>query len=170
MGYLVTSDQVAEIIDVPLKPDGVSTYDLTPFIATADLIVTENLATATLQGGAALSVNRLTQIELWLAAHYTCLWVEKGGVNLSQLGSGSKEQYQDYGGRALKDGIMPFNSTRYGQAAMGLDTTNTLATMNSMNQKAAFRTIGGRRDANGNLYGYDSLGNRIWYPEYSQWF
>ncbi len=116
---LVTDSEVKAIIDTD--------RDTTPFIETADLIITENFATS------GLTTARLTQIELYLSAHFVAITEEKG--NLSEHGKGdSKEKYSMTFDRGLA-------MTRYGQQAIDLDTTGTLKSMARKGQDAQFRVV-----------------------------
>ena len=99
--------------------------DVTPFLNTAHLIVEEQLATSD------LTVARLTEIELWLAAHFCSI---KNRITSDEKAGSVSESYQycvDVG----------FSVTIYGQQAMMLDTTGTLAAMNQRAKtgKGAFR-------------------------------
>ena len=88
-------------------------FDTTPFIVTAELVVTEELEDK------GLSADRLKQIVLWLAAHYVTIDVEKGGLRAEVIGE-ARETF------AVKSGV-GIQSTRYGQQAVALDTTGRLA-------------------------------------------
>lgn len=122
---LVTDAEVKAVID--------TARDTTPFISTADLIITEDLANA------GLSTNRLTQIELYLAAHFVCITEERGGIKTEKVGDVS-ESYQpvaqgkDIGGLA---------TTRYGQQALALDVSGTLQKMGKATLYAKFLLIPG---------------------------
>ena len=104
----VTTDDVNDIVEVATDAD------LTPFITVANLMVTEDLV------GKGLSDERLVQIELWLAAHFTVIHFEKGGLNRIRTGEAS-EGYSapTRAGKGLE-------MTRYGQQVMMLDTTGIL--------------------------------------------
>lgn len=103
----ITDADVKAIIDTD--------RDTSPFIVTANLIVTETLADK------GLSADRLDQITLYLSAHFVCLTEERGGLVSSRLGD-SSESY-----RAPAIGSKGFETTRYGQQAMILDTSGKLA-------------------------------------------
>jgi hypothetical protein len=102
-----TDAQVKAIID--------TSRDTTPFIATATLLVTEELADK------GLSSERLDQITLYLSAHFVCITEEHGGLRRSKLGDGD-ESY-----RAPGPDAYGLQATNYGQQAMLLDTSGTLA-------------------------------------------
>lgn len=116
---LVRHDEVLKIID--------SDVDTTPFIETAHLIVSEDLA------GKGLSDDRLKQIELYLAAHFVTLNQEGGGLIESRMGN-SWERYSDNFGQGLL-------LTRYGQQAVVFDNSGTLSSLASTSKKAEFRIV-----------------------------
>lgn len=104
---LVTSQEVRAVVDT--VPD---TLDLDNFIETASLIVTEQLTDPS------LSANRKKLIELYLAAHFTAISLERGGLVKDKTGDGEAEYSDVYEGG--------FAMTRFGQSAMQLDTTGVL--------------------------------------------
>ena len=114
----VTDAEVKAIIDTE--------RDVAPFIETASLIVDEDVS------GNGPSVARLRQIELYLAAHFVAITEERGGLISSATGAG-KETYANN----FKEGL---RSTRYGQQAMSLDTSGSLALAASP-QKASFEVV-----------------------------
>ncbi len=119
----INDSQVKAVID--------TARDTTPFIATAQLIADEGLA------GKGLSAARLDQIVLYLAAHFVCITEEKGGLTSDKLGDAT-EQYRQPSAR--ERGLM---ATRFGQQAMMLDTSGTLAAISTnAGLKAKFRLIG----------------------------
>ena len=107
---LVTPQEVKAVIDT--VGDSV---DVTPYIETADLIITEQL------NAAVLSAARLKQIELYLACHFTAMSRERGGLVVDETGEGRAEYSDVY--------EAGFAMTRFGQAAMQLDTTGVLKTI-----------------------------------------
>lgn len=116
---LVTDSEVKALID--------TSRDTTPFITTAHLIITEDLATS------GLSTDRKTQVELYLAAHFCAITEERGNLARHRKGDSSEEYKMEIGyGLAL---------TRYGQQAMQLDTSGTLRTLARKGQNASFRII-----------------------------
>lgn len=120
---LATSDNVNTLLDTV----GV---DYALAIALADTIISEDLASS------GLSVQRLDNIKLFLAAHYATLSVEKGGLNKMTVGSAS----ETYNG--ISDKYTGLNSTRFGQAALTLDTSGgLLIQVQSTLQRAEFRVI-----------------------------
>jgi hypothetical protein len=123
MTTLVAPSDLAEIIEVP---SSASDGTLQAFINTADLIVTEELSTL------GLSVARLTQIELYMAAHFATLLFERGGLTGSRTGE-SADTYQKTPTNAVG-----FLATRFGQQAVLLDTSGTLLAMSSQKLSALF--------------------------------
>jgi hypothetical protein len=104
MANRVTDADVKTILD--------TTVTTTPFIDTAHLIVEEEL---TVLG--TLSESRLTQIELYLAAHLTCSLDPR--INEEKIGDATNK-YQGEMGSGLK-------GTLYGQQVILLDITGKLA-------------------------------------------
>ncbi len=101
--------------------------DITPFIAHAVLIYTEEL---TLAGH---SASRQDLITLYLAAHFVAITEERGGLKSSRTGDAS-ESYADHYGPGL-------NLTRYGQHAIALETQGILAAMASTNNSARLSVV-----------------------------
>lgn len=97
---------VAEIFDTDLTP-----AQLNAFINTAHTVVQNNL----LNKG--LNEETLTQIELWLSAHYACVLDPR--VERESVG---REWSATYQGKTDKG----FESTFYGQHALTLDSSHTL--------------------------------------------
>lgn len=96
------------------------------FIQQATLIVDEDLA------GQGISDARLKQIELMLAAHYTIIAVERGGlVETETLNARDK-----YAVNSDKEGLA---STRWGAQAVVLDSSGVLASATSIQKTAQFR-------------------------------
>jgi hypothetical protein len=121
MANRVTNTDVQKIF----PNDGV---DLTSFIDTAHLIVDESLLNA------GLSSARLTQIELYLAAHFALVTHERGGLQRQKAGD-AEDYYQSSG---FKTGLQ---ATRYGQQATILDTSGTLGALATSAVKAQFRVV-----------------------------
>lgn len=103
--------------------------DLTPFLATADLMVTEVLSSHS------LSDARLKQIEVYLAAHYATIALDRGGFRKRKMDE-SEDLYAPIISSAK--GMM---STHYGQQAIALDTSGTLANITVSPIKAQFRVM-----------------------------
>ncbi len=113
MSIRVTAQEVQHLVtDV-----GIDDLDLKLFIEMANLIVEEDLVPAT----PTLSAARLTKIELMLAAHYVVVSDEKGSLT-SQTTGEATESYH----RKTFEGL---KMTRWGQQAIVLDITGTLADM-----------------------------------------
>lgn len=125
MATLVSDAQVKAVIDTQ--------RDTTPFITAADLIITEDLANA------GLSVARLTQIELYLAAHFTCITEERGGIQAEKAGD-IFEKYQPPSTSKNAGGLA---TTRYGQQALALDTSGTLRKMGTTTLTARLSLVPG---------------------------
>jgi hypothetical protein len=116
---LVSDDEVKALIDTQ--------RDTRPFIATAHIVVSEQLI------GKGLSDDRLKQIELYLAAHYTAVSEEHGALKSSKMGE-STDVYDLNVGEGLK-------LTRFGQQALSLDTSGTLRSMGRTGANAQFRIL-----------------------------
>ena len=116
---LVTDNEVKAIVDTE--------RDTTPFITIAHLVVSEQLS------GKSLSTERLTQIELYLAAHYTAITEERGSLKSIKMGE-STDTFDTQSGQGLK-------LTRYGQQAISLDTSGTLKSMGVQSLPAQFRVL-----------------------------
>ncbi len=105
---LVTSNEVLAIM-----PEVEAGTDVAPYITVADLIVTEQLVPT------GMTADRLKQVELWLAAHFTSVVYQKtaseGVKALSQVFQTKVD--------------LNFNVTVYGQQALLLDNTGTLASL-----------------------------------------
>ena len=117
----ITQVQVRAIVEVSDE------LDLQSFIDTANLIVTEDLA------GKDLSEARLEQIQIYLAAHYTAIRDERGGLKSTKTLNAEDEYFGDYG-KGLK-------ATRYGQQAIVLDTSGSLSAIAEPVAKAEFRIV-----------------------------
>lgn len=119
---LVTNAEVQALVQ-----DDVTDCD--QFIETADLIITEDLS------GSGLSADRLKQIELYLAAHFYTISLEKGGLLKYKVGE-SAEEYQ-----GVNRGSQGLASTRFGTQAAILDTSGTLSSMAANPVRAQFRVV-----------------------------
>lgn len=116
----------ADLPPVSIVPD--TTLDL--FCDMAALIRTETLASA------GLSAARLDLIELNLAAHYAIVSIERGGLTAQAVGQ-SNEHFH-----LISDKVYGLASTRFGQQALALDTSNSLTGMASSPLKALFTVVG----------------------------
>lgn len=121
MAHRVSDAEVKELFD-----DDVG-FDTTNFIDTANVIINEHLASVI------SSVELLTKIELYLAAHFVTLTFERGGLVRSAALDAS-ETYAN----VFKSG---FRSTRYGQQALALDYTSTLQAVSRDKLTAKFRVV-----------------------------
>lgn len=116
----VVKADVDKIIDTQIA-------DLDTFIETANLIVNEHLQ------GEISSEPLLTKIELYLAAHFVALTDEGGGIVRSSMGDAA-----DSFANVYEAGL---RSTRFGQQALALDYTSTLATITTGKIRAEFRVV-----------------------------
>jgi len=114
----VTADEVKEILEVSADVLA-TTPDLTPFITSANLLVTDLLGTSS------LSSDQLKEIERWLAAHFVA--IRDPRRSYERAGSVG-EGFQHRLGLRLE-------VTTYGQQAIALDTTGTLADVNETGGK-----------------------------------
>jgi hypothetical protein len=119
-----TDTDVRAYVDVP------SDVLTTPYISAASVVADAYLS------GSGLSEPILTQIEIFLAAHFATLAVERGGLTREQQGQ-SSESYQMVSTR--QTGLA---STRFGQQALALDSTGTLAAVGSTKLRALFTVVG----------------------------
>lgn len=120
----VSASQVKEIITTSLE-DGVL---LANMIDTANIFIDEHL----LEVG--YSDALLEKIELYLSAHFVAITEEAGAPSLSKLGDATDEWATDWFGPG-------FASTRYGQAALTLDSSGILAEVGSGKLRAQFRVV-----------------------------
>lgn len=127
---LNTVDDLKEILEVP--PDVLDT-SLQRFLDTANLVVTEDLA------GKGLSTARLTQIELYLAAHFALNLTERGGL-VSSRQLDSQDNYTSFSPLG-NSGIGGLKLTRYGQQALVLDTSGTLQRMSATTLPGQLRVL-----------------------------
>lgn len=120
---------MARVTDSEVKEIYVTTSDTTPFITTATLLVDEELV------GLGYSSNRLKQIELYLAAHFAVISLEKGGLRSRKIDE-AEDEY-----KPIEAAAKGFMSTRFGQQALSLDNEGKLANLSSNPVKARFRVI-----------------------------
>ena len=120
----VTATTVKEIVQSSLTDDVINTNH----IVTANIFVDEYL-----EGQTDLSDSMLTQIELYLAAHYVSLTEEGGALTRDKLGDADTSFANIY-----SQGL---GSTRFGQSALALDVTGTLANLTTTRLKANFRVV-----------------------------
>ena len=107
-------------------------YDTQMGIETAHILVDEQLL------GKGLSAPMLRQIELYLAAHFASIMYTDGTLATQEVGE-ARERYHNI----YKQGLQ---STRYGQQAILLDTTGTLADLSAATEsprlRAEFQVVG----------------------------
>jgi hypothetical protein len=101
-------------VKVIASSDIPASLDTAPFIAIANLDVTELL------GGAGLSVDRLKNVELYLSAHYALI---KTKFVTGEAAGPVNQSFQ-----ATAD--LGLSLTHYGQMAMTLDTSGILSSRN----------------------------------------
>lgn len=113
--------------------------DTTPFIAAAQLIVTETLVCT------GQSQARLDLITKYLAAHFCSLTEEQGGLVRSKQGD-TEEDYIP--ATSYREAPTAFQMSRYGTQAMALDTSGKLAKLQADNgMRASFRLYNQSSDA-----------------------
>ena len=105
--YRVNQEEVQEIIDTDVD-------NLLPFIMVADTLVTKKLT------GQSLGDDLLKEITRWLAAHFVA--VRDPIVRQEKTGDASATFFLGKEGTGL-------NATPYGQQAMMIDTSGTLASL-----------------------------------------
>lgn len=106
--------------------------DLLPFIDAANLLVNEELSAS------GLSEDRKKLIELYLAAHFTTISLEKGGLIRKKIGD-AEEEYQAFNSRNVQ--VLGLTATRFGQQAILLDKSGKLGTLSAKPVKAQFKVI-----------------------------
>lgn len=115
----------AQLPPVEVVPDS----ELDVLITIANLIRTEDFASTT------LSQQRLDAIELNLAAHFAVITYERGGLTSTLVGT-SEDKYQ-----LISDKMYGLASTRFGRAALTLDTTGALAALTAPPLRARFNVV-----------------------------
>lgn len=111
--------QVTQLVDTDRSVD--------LFIEIANNLVDEHLLSSS------LTATQLKHIEIYLAAHFAAVTEERGSIVRSSVGDAA-ETYQDIYESGLR-------STRFGQQAIALDTSGTLAGLASSKVRAQFRVI-----------------------------
>jgi hypothetical protein len=123
-GERVTDAELREILA------DAGTTPVANFIADAHIIVDDLLL------GKGLSEDRLKLIEKYYAAHLYTISAERGGIIREKIG----ESDQSYVNPGAQSGL---RSSRFGQVALGFDTTGILESMLVGGQKKAlFRVVG----------------------------
>lgn len=107
----VSIDDLKNILDTELTDE-----QLYAFINTAHVMVEEVLTST------ALSSDLLTEIEMWLSAHYACIREQRASEE--SIGAEYRVKYQGTTDMGLK-------ATTYGQQALALDYTGTLANLSA---------------------------------------
>lgn len=110
MAVRVTQAEVEAIIEIE------SSIDLTPFIAAANIIVT-NVVT-----DSAIDADHLKEIERWLSAHCVSM-----GRDMRVAKEKADDASVEYQGKTK----MHLEATLYGQMAMDLDTSGALTEWNN---------------------------------------
>lgn len=105
---------------------------LQPFIDAANLLVNEELSAS------GLSDDRKKIIELYLAAHFTTITLEKGGLLRKKIGD-AEEEYQAFNSRNIQ--VLGLTATRFGQQALLLDTSGKLGALSAKPVKAQFKVV-----------------------------
>ncbi|PHR87490.1 MAG: hypothetical protein COA78_37085 [Blastopirellula sp.] len=123
MAVLTTVAEVRELITLMAEDNTI----LHNFINTANVYREANLASS------GLSTVVLTEIEKYLACHFAAMAEEKGGIVRETIDDATDVYNNDYG-----PGL---RSTRFGQTAIILDTSGTLAGLASPQNKALFRVM-----------------------------
>lgn len=118
----VTVEEVQQILD----DSELSTSIITSFISSANVLVTDNLASLE------LTDDTLEQIELWLSAHMVIATRER--MAKSEEAGGAKIVYNGITGKGLQ-------STPYGQMALALDSTGTLATLDESKKSITIQAL-----------------------------
>jgi hypothetical protein len=104
------------VTDVMVKTIFDTSIDTTPFITTSTLIVDEELLSE------GMTDARLTQINLYLAAHFACI---RDPLAESQKMGDAQEKYQGKTGMGLE-------ATFYGQQVKLLDSSGILAKLDKL--------------------------------------
>jgi len=120
MALRVTEEEVLEIMDTSLTED-----EVTPYITSANAFVTALLTTVT-------DATVLKEVERWVTAHMIASTKER--MSKEEEAGGAKIKYAGYWGTGL-------NGTSYGQMAIALDTSRTLAALANGKQFATTRAI-----------------------------
>lgn len=123
MAARVTAGQVKEVIETSLSDS----------VVTASMINTANLYVDTHLLDVGHSAGILGRIELYLAAHIVALTEERGSLKGGKFGDASEFLADVYSAG--------FRATRFGQFALSLDTSGTLARLGQPLLKAEFVVV-----------------------------
>ena len=128
MAIRTSSGAVKSVLmdDYGARRDG-TLPDLTPYIETASS-VTDDVVVYAAAKGITLNVIKLELIERWLGAHF---YVMSDQPYLEKETMQARAKYQGTTGMMLK-------ASKYGQTALLLDTSGTLATMEERKVAGAF--------------------------------
>ena len=137
----VTIDDVKKVVP---QVDGIPTDDAYTYaLGTAQMIVDEQLRASTT---CKMSDARYDKITVYLAAHFveptanSASGLPAGGLRRSKLGE-ADESYA-----TPEASMIGYESTRWGQLALALDTCGILASSTAnAGLKAQFRVVGGER-------------------------
>lgn len=116
--------------DVRAYVDMEAAADTSIYIASASAFADHLLSSS------GLSETILTQIEIFLAAHFAVLGIERGGIR-REVDGDAAQAYQTISEK--KEGL---HLTRFGQQAIALDTTGILSLQGNAKPKARFRVVG----------------------------
>lgn len=100
-----------------LFPQDDPNQDVDHYVADADALVSELLGTS------GFTSSRLAMITKYVAAHFYVLGQQEGGIFEETIGESSEKRGSTF---TLGQG---FRLTRFGQMALGLDSTGKLATL-----------------------------------------
>lgn len=119
----------ATAADVRTLTELPASVDVDFFVESASVYVDSILVSS------GLSEAVLTQIETYIAAHFTIMTYEKGGIRRKAVGE-SSESYQ-----TISERLKGLALSRFGQQAIAFDTTGVLASQGNANSKAEFRVV-----------------------------
>lgn len=125
MANRVTYEDVQEIFSTTMEPD-----QITACIIAANTLVNNTCA----QASPALDAVTLKEIERWLSAHFCCL---RDPVALRAV-QGDSEQWSFPASVTVAWG-RGLNITIYGQNAIAMDISGSLASVGKQNQAASYR-------------------------------
>ncbi len=148
ISFRTTPENVIAVIGDVNKIPNASAGGLLPFIAMANQSVTEFCAGKVTDDGRAYDDDRLALIETWLAAHYATLAIQR-----QALSETAGEVSETFEGAMRGDLTAAFLSTRFGAAAVSMDTAGGLL-------RLSYRTSKGILKNKCAIYG----GSRAQYP------
>jgi len=114
---------VLEILDANTTMDETTVM---PFLVVANRIVTDNLTNK------GIAADTLREIERWLAAHCIAMSDRETGIAKERIGDNTEVTYSGKTGMGL-------TATRYGQMAISIDPSKTLAVVGK--NKIAFEVL-----------------------------